>query len=89
MQNAPSLAALTATLMQNPDDLNAYYQLSALELFNDNYEASLNALLEVVKQDQGAWGALARKGMLAIFHILGNDNEVTKQYRSLLLELKT
>jgi len=83
---APPAEDLEEIISQHPDNLKARYQLSAVMVINDNYTVALDQLLEVVKQDCSFQDHLAQDGMLAIFRLLGDDDERVPRYRSSLLD---
>lgn len=84
-RNAPDPDALEHSLDQRPDDLELRYQLAALRLMNDDYEAALAQLLEILRRDPDYGDQAARRGMLGIFQVLGDDDERVQRYRGLML----
>ena len=64
------------------DPLEAAY-LNALRLVKmGNFEAAMDGLLDILRQDKRYRDDGARKVMLAIFEILGPNNNLTRQYRN-------
>ncbi len=64
------------------DPLEAAY-LNALRLIaKRNYEAAMDGILDVLKQDKSYHKDEARKVMLGLFELLGEENPLTRQYRS-------
>lgn len=49
-----------------------------------DYESALSGFLSIVSQDRKYRNDSARKGMLVIFTLLGDEHELTKQYRQQL-----
>jgi putative thioredoxin len=47
----------------------------------DNLPAAMDGLLDVLRQDKHYRGDLPRKVLLAIFQLLGDEDELTRQYR--------
>ena len=47
-----------------------------------NYEAAMDGLLDILREDKRYRDGLARKAMVALLDLLGDDNPVTRQYRS-------
>ncbi len=82
--DAPERDVLLATLAGNPDDLQARYQLGALKLIDDDYAGALEELMEIVRRDRTFHNDAGRRGMVAIFNMLGNDHVLVTQYRPLL-----
>lgn len=60
-----------------------YSQASCYAL-EENYEEALKLFLEIVKKDRNFKDDGARKSMVAIFNLLGEDNPLTKEYRKKL-----
>ena len=79
---APPMETLERTLSEDPDDAEARYQLSALKLMQDDYEGAMEQLLELVRRNRAYGDDIARKGLMAIFSMLGNDSSLTKRYRA-------
>jgi putative thioredoxin len=78
---APARDVLMDALAEKPDDLQARYQLSALKLIDDDYAGALEELLEIVRRDREFRSDAGRRGMVAIFNMLGNEHELVIQYR--------
>lgn len=79
---------LLARIEANEKDSEAREQLSALYVSQGNYAAALEQLLEIMKRDRAYNDDAGRKGMLALFEMLGPENPLTAEYRrkmSLLL----
>ncbi len=83
-REAPASAALAARLEAEPGDSEARYTLAALALLNDEYEAALEHLLELMRRDRAYGEDAGRKGILAIFGLLGNEGELVERYRARL-----
>ncbi len=81
---APAAEQLQERIAQDDADLSARYQLSALALVSDAYEPALEQLLEIVRRDRGFMNDIGRRGMTAIFALLGRDHELSQRYRMLL-----
>lgn len=81
---APDAEQLRTRIAQDSGDLSARYQLSALALFNDAYEPALEQLLEIVRRDRAFMNDIGRRGMTAIFALLGREHELSQRYRALL-----
>ncbi len=82
--DAPSAEALAAQLEANPNASAARYQLAARQVLADDYEAALDNLLTLLKRDRQYGDDAARKGMVAIFDLLGGGELVTG-YRAKML----
>jgi putative thioredoxin len=82
--DAPPVAALERAITDNPDDLEARYRLCAIKMTQDDYTAAMEQLLEIVRRDHGFRDEAGRNGLLAIFNLLGEDDERVRRYRALL-----
>lgn len=79
-----SLDALTALRKEAsaaPKNLAKQLELAGAELAATNYEAGLQACLRVVEADTGAQRKAARELMLSAFRVLGDESELTRDYR--------
>lgn len=85
-QNAPQSEILERDIAAEPDKLVARYQLSAIKLIRNDYAGALEQLLEIVKRDRAFREDAGRKGLIAIFDMLGNEHVMVKHYRSMLTE---
>ena len=54
---------------------------------NDEYEAAILQLLELLKRDRHFKDAVARKGLTAVFNMLGGDHELVVKYRKQMMNL--
>ncbi len=86
-QSVDDEAALQRRLAVEPPDLAAHFQMAALHLLNDRYEAALQSLIIILRADREYDEGAARRGLLAIFDTLGGDHELVKQYRNELARL--
>ncbi len=67
----------------DPDDfLQAAFSRALSLIGRGNFEAAMDALLDVIRQDKRFRNGEPRKIMLALFEILGEESAVTRQYRS-------
>jgi putative thioredoxin len=53
-------------------------------LVNDDFAVSLDQLLEIARRDRGFMNDVGRRGMTAIFALLGREHELSLRYRVLL-----
>ncbi len=74
-------------LAANPDDLDARLALAAAMAAKGSYREALEGYLEVVRRDRGPYRNLARQAMLSLFALLGDDHELTAEYRPQLAVL--
>jgi putative thioredoxin len=85
-REAPDPAQLERELAGRPDDLDLRYRLAARRLMDDDYEAALDQLLEILRRDRDFREEAARRGMLGIFQVLGDDDARVGRYRDLMRE---
>ncbi|MCF7977458.1 MAG: thioredoxin [Chromatiaceae bacterium] len=83
--DAPAAEALQTTLKANPGDNDARYQLAAHQVLAGDNEAALENLLTLLKRDRQYGDDAARKGMVAIFDLLGGSGELVSRYRAKML----
>ena len=83
-QDAPPIETLERALADNPDDLETRYQLCAVNMTQDNFEEAMKQLLEIVRRDNTFCRQTGRDGLLAIFSLLGKNDERVQRYRTLL-----
>lgn len=75
------------TLAANPNDLDARLALAAAMAAKGSYREALEGYLEVVRRDRGAFRQQARQAMLSLFAVLGDQHELTAEYRPQLAVL--
>jgi putative thioredoxin len=80
LQDAPPMEEVQARAEQG--DSHARYQLAAALLFQNQVEASLEAMFALMQSDRKYGDDAARKGMLAIFDMLGSDEPLVKTWRN-------
>lgn len=85
LDGAPPEAALTARLADNPRDSEARYQLAAYRVLRADYAEALDLLLDLMKRDRAFADDAGRKGMLAIFDLLGGAGELVATYRAKMM----
>jgi putative thioredoxin len=86
-QGAPDLASLEQAIEEEPGKMIARYQLSAIKLLHNDYAGAMQQLLEIVRRDRAFRDDVGRKGLLAIFNMLGDGHELVLSYRSMLSEV--
>ncbi|MEK7758911.1 MAG: tetratricopeptide repeat protein, partial [Pseudomonadota bacterium] len=83
-REAAPLTELEQAIAANSDNLEARYQLSAVQLVASNYDAAMQQLLEIARRDRGFRHDAGRAGLHAVFELLGDDDERVLRYRALL-----
>lgn len=86
-EHAPSTEALQATVDADPDQSEARYQLAARRLLEGDYDQALEQFMELLKRDRNWGDGAARKGLLAVFELLGEDDERVGRYRRQMFAL--
>jgi putative thioredoxin len=85
-RDAPPVEELAQTITADPDNLEARYQLSAVRLVANDYDAALQQLLEIVRRDRGFRHGAGHAGLEALLELLGDEDERVRHYRALLQE---
>ena len=80
-QDAPSVAELEQRLKAQPADSAARYQLAAQQVLSGQPEAAMKELLYLIQHDRHYGDDAGRKGLLAVFDLLGNEGELVSSYR--------
>jgi putative thioredoxin len=76
-----SVDAARAEAAANPGAPAVQLKLADALAAAQNYEEALEIYLRLVEQDRKGTGEAARKSMLAIFQVLGEDSEIVNDYR--------
>jgi len=71
-------------LTADPADLDARWALATRLAAKGQYEEALQHYLDIIRGDRAYRNGGARKAMLAIFDLLGQDNPLAREYRSRL-----
>jgi len=83
-QDAPSVDQLRQRIAQAPDDLVARHQLASVCMLADDLENAMAELLEIARSDRAFRQDIGRRGLLALFDMLGGAHPLTARYRPLL-----
>jgi len=79
--------ALRARLQREPEDLEARYALGAHLFLEGRHREALEQFLEVMRRDRRFRDDGARKAMLAVFAILGEEHPLVQEYRRRMASL--
>ena len=85
LAGAPAAAELESRLESNPADSEARYQLAAHRVLAGDYEGALEQLFGLMKRDRAYGDDAGRKGMLAVFDLLGGQGELASRYRARMM----
>ncbi len=86
-EQAPAPAELQQRLQNGTADSQTIYQLAAHRVMDGDYENALAQLLALMQKDRAYGDDAARKGLLAVFDILGGSGELVKRYRNRMFNL--
>ncbi len=84
---AEALKALQQDTLPDETDLDAAFRNSIRLATRGNYPAALDGLLEIIKEDKRYRNGMARQVFLGILEILGEEDELSRQYRTELASL--
>lgn len=87
LSDAPERATLEQRIARNADDLEARDLLAAHLALAGDVEGSLEQYLEILRRDRRYRDDAGRKGLLAVFELLGNSGALVNRYRSLMFTL--
>lgn len=75
---------LRAKITADPNDVPSRYALASLLATEERFQESFDEFLEIIRRDRQYNDDGARKAMLALFNIVGEDQPLTKTYRQKL-----
>ena len=78
---APDAESLKQRIARDPGDLDARLLLANLCVASEDYATALDQLLEIVRRDRSFRDDSARKTMLQVFSLLGNEDALVSEYR--------
>ncbi|MCK4708414.1 MAG: thioredoxin [Gammaproteobacteria bacterium] len=87
LKDAPDPEELEQRIKDNPDDLDAFLQMSNYLIAGENYEAAITILMQIMQKDRTFNDDAGRKGLIAIFDMLGSDNPLVQKYRRKMFAL--
>lgn len=87
ISGAPPLQELEATLEADPAQQRARFQLAARQTLAADYDQALENFLTLLKQDSAYGEGAAQRGLLAIFAMLGDEDERVTRYRRQMFAL--
>ncbi len=81
LADAPAAAELESRLEKDPGDSEARYLLALRKVVGEHYEAAMELLLQLLRQDRAYGDDAGRKTLLEVFELLGDDPRVTAYRR--------
>ena len=81
---APDTSELEQAIEADPANSEARYQLSAIHVLAGDFEAALEQLIQIMRRDRAFRDDAARKGMIAVFELLGGQGPLVSRYRGLM-----
>ncbi len=78
---APPLADLERRVQESPGDSEARYRLGARLVLQEQYESALEHFLQLLQRDRSYGDGAGRRGMIAVFNLLGGEGDLVSQYR--------
>ncbi len=85
--DAPSRTECQQQLQLQPQNSALRYQLAALHVVEQDYDEAVEELLSLMRSDRKFQDDAARKALLRVFELLGDDEPRVKQYRSKMAAL--
>ena len=85
IQDASPESELADRLAADPSDSQARYQLAAYRVLQGDHARALELLFELMKRDRAYGDDAGRKGMLAIFDLLGGADDLVARYRAKMM----
>lgn len=79
--NAPDAQTLAQRIEAVPGDSEARFQLAARLVLQGDYEAALEQLLQLMQRDRTFGNEAGRRGMIAVFNLLGGEGPLVATYR--------
>ena len=86
-RDLPDESILLANISADASDLKSRMNLANLYIGADQYQPAFEQLLEIIKIDRSYNDEEARKTMLSLFNVLGNQHALVRQYRKQLAAL--
>lgn len=82
--SAPPLDAIEAAVTKDPANLDARYQLAAAKVVRNDFEGAMQQLVEIMRRNPSFRDNAGRHGLLALFRLLGDEDDRVRRYRPLL-----
>ena len=86
-QEAPEKETLKIELEKDTEQVKKHYQLGSIYLTEDDCQAAMDEMLEVIRIDRTYKDDIGAKGMVAILNMVSNDVDLVKSYRNKMIHL--
>ncbi len=86
-RDIPPVADLQARLKEEPSDVAAMNQLATHGIMAGDYEAAMELLLRSVQTEKDFQDGAAKNTLIKLFDLLGNENQLVRQYRRRLFSM--
>lgn len=73
-------------LLAEPESLEARYGFACCAAVEQDYETALQEWLKIVERDRNFRDGAAKDAMVAVFHLLGRENELVGEYQRRLYQ---
>jgi putative thioredoxin len=80
-EDSAPIAELEQQRESRPDDSQTRYRLAARYVLADRLQEAMDELLTIIQNDRSFGDDAARKGLLAVFELLGEEDELVTTYR--------
>ncbi len=84
---APTADALQSALEADPKNSEARYRLGARQALAADYDQAMDTFMELLRRDRGYGDGAAQKALVAIFALLGDDDERVARHRRQMFNL--
>jgi len=79
-------AVCAQKMLADPDDLDARYSFACCAAAEGDYETALKEWLTVVERQSNFRDGAVKDAMVAVFHLLGRENELVSEYQRRLYQ---
>lgn len=79
-------SACAQRMLADPDDLEAKYAFACCAAVAGEYESALKEWLAIVERNRSFREGAAKEAMVAVFHVLGRENELVGEYQRRLYQ---
>ena len=86
-RDIPPVADLQACLKEDPTDVAAMNQLATHGIMAGDHEAAMELLLKSVQTEKDFQDGAAKNTLIKLFDLLGNENQLVRQYRRRLFSM--